>query len=266
LDDEADGGKCRWPIVLNPQEFRPGGSEFFGMFIPQKKESAVDVVINNIKRMLLTKELAPGDRLPNEMDLAKNLAVSRGSVREAMKIFLAFGIVEIRQGDGTYIAQSIGNVLFDPLLFSLILSQSDIRELSKFREIMEINVMELVIENAGEDDFKAIRDIYLEMESKVRSGTGDGAGLAQLDLKFHRTLGIATKNKLVEKIYVFVLEFFTPSIEKTHENQNKGIFALKIHKEILDALVDRDLERAVQAVRKSVNIWEKLLLNDLPVE
>ena len=61
-----------------------------------KRESAVDIVVNNIKQLLIDRRLKPGDKLPSELEISEGLGVSRGSVREAMKILSAFGLIDIR--------------------------------------------------------------------------------------------------------------------------------------------------------------------------
>ena len=66
--------------------------------------SSVDFVVNSIKELLLGKKILPGDRLPPETELCRLLSVSRGSVREAMKVLSALGIVEVKRGDGTYVS------------------------------------------------------------------------------------------------------------------------------------------------------------------
>ncbi|MFR8544323.1 MAG: FadR/GntR family transcriptional regulator [[Clostridium] scindens] len=63
-----------------------------------KRESAVDIVVNNIKQLLIDRRLKPGDKLPSELEISEGLGVSRGSVREAMKILSAFGLIDIRVG------------------------------------------------------------------------------------------------------------------------------------------------------------------------
>lgn len=229
-------------------------------FIPQKKSSAVDVVIENIKRLILTKQLLPGDRLPNEMELAKNLGVSRGSVREAMNKFSAFGIINVKQGDGTYIATSMGDSLFDPLLFSFILARPDLEELAEFRQIMEIEVVKLIIKNADETDIQKIKNAHLEMSKMIDDSEFNPIALSKIDLKFHAALGSATKNKLVEKTYEFIVKFFEPSIEKTHQKQKYGINAFNIHTQILEALSEKNIDKATKAIKKSINIWKELSL------
>ena len=61
------------------------------LFEASKRESAVDIVVNSIKQLLMERRLKPGDKLPNELEISEGLGVSRGSVREAMKILSAFG-------------------------------------------------------------------------------------------------------------------------------------------------------------------------------
>ena len=70
------------------------------LFKATKRESAVDIVVNSIKQLLADKKLLPGDKLPNELEISEGLGVSRGSVREAMKILSAFGLIDIRVGNG----------------------------------------------------------------------------------------------------------------------------------------------------------------------
>ena len=215
------------------------------LFSAVKQESAVDRVINTIKEALVSNRLLPGDRLPSEIDLSKKLAISRGSVREALKILSALGIIEIRRGDGTYIAKSDPRIILDPLLFRLILSRAHKKELVELRELMEFAIVKLIISNAEHEDFVRIKKTIDQMEEKIKLGNENlPEDLARSDLAFHRALGKATKNSLVEKIYEFVMDFFAPSITLTHEKQKNGLMALSIHTKIYEALLKRDYEQA----------------------
>lgn len=228
------------------------------LFKSPKRESNVDLVITKIKYLLLSKKLTPGSRLPSEMELANSLSVSRGTIREAMKILSAFGIVEIRRGDGTYIAESVSSNLFEPLVFNLILSQPDKKNLRELREVIEFGIVRMILKNADADDIANIENVFQDMQSKLRHGERDPHVLTQCDLDFHIALGHATHNPLLEQIYTFVLEYFTPSIEKTHENETTGMIAFKTHQQILTALKARDLQQAFKAVEDSLQVWADL--------
>jgi len=232
-----------------------------GLFKAEKIESAVDRVINAIKEALISEKLLPGERLPSESELSKSLSISRGSIREAMKILSAFGIVEVRRGDGTYIAESQQKAIFDPLLFSLILSKANMRELAELRELMEIAIVKLIVKNAEDNDIKPIENSIVDMENKIsRVNEKQPEQLAQLDIDFHHALGRATKNRLVEKIYDFIIEFFTPSIKFAHEKlTDKGLTALNDHKRIFQALIGRNIEEAIEQVEKSISEWKELI-------
>ena len=76
--------------------------------------SAVDLVIAQVKDMLIGGQLKAGDMLPTENSLAQMCRVSRGSVREAMKILNAYGIIDIRRGEGTFVCEKPSKFMFNP--------------------------------------------------------------------------------------------------------------------------------------------------------
>jgi GntR family transcriptional repressor for pyruvate dehydrogenase complex len=234
------------------------------LFKAEKVKSAVDRVINSIKEALVSGKLLPGDRIPSESELSSRLMISRGSIREAIKILSAFGIVEVRRGDGTYVAESEQKPVFDPLLFSLILSRANMKELVELRELMEIEIVKLIIRNAEDDDLQKIERVIIRMEDRIASGKDiSPEQLAGLDVEFHHTMGCATRNRLVEKIYDFILEFFTPTISTAHKNlADSGRTALHDHKRIYKALAARDVEKAVSIIEISIKEWKEFISQD----
>lgn len=231
------------------------------LFNAEKRESTVEFVLNRIKEALITDKLAPGDKLPSEHELSSQLSISRGSVREAMKILSSMGIVDIRRGSGTYITGSDFKVASDPLLFSLILSKANMQEFVELRELMECSIVKLIIKNATPEDYEGIEHTIHRMEEQMDQKEEDLPGtLAKLDIAFHEALGRATKNILIEKIYSFVMGFFEPSIQLTHKKQKKGLQALQLHKNIHRALVEKNIEKAIEAVELSIEAWKTLSL------
>jgi DNA-binding FadR family transcriptional regulator len=224
---------------------------------PQRK-SSVDTVIETVEHLLLTKQLKPGDRLPNEMELTKSLSISRGSIREAMKILASYGIVEIKRGDGTYVSKSLTKRVFDQLLFQLILSENDKKTLFELRQLLEMGIARIVIANATSEDLQLIQDAYERMERQVRAVTHDVKLITQCDVAFHAAIARATENELIEKIYGFTLKLFAPSVEETHRDKESGPSALQLHKAILDGLMARDLEKTEHAVKESLERWNIL--------
>jgi DNA-binding FadR family transcriptional regulator len=99
----------------------------------------------------------------------------------------------------------------------------------------------------------------LDLEDKIRRGENRPSELALADVTFHRALGSATGNRMVEKIYHFVIDFFAPSIEFSHRRQDKGVLAQEHHRKIFIALAGRDLEGAVRAIRESIGVWKNYM-------
>ena len=220
------------------------------------RESASEIVIKTIKKLLVTKKLRPGDRLPSEMELSESLGVSRGSVREAMKILSAYGIVNIKRGDGTYISDSTNEVLFDPLLFRLIVNHEDIKELKELREIIELGIISLAVEYSTGEDIKALEDAYDFMLKHVEEKTYKDDVIVEAELLFHTALGKATKNKLVQTLYNFIMDLFIPNLIKENQDDNFGYEALNSHRPIIDAIINRDIEAGKDAIKYSVYIWK----------
>jgi len=222
--------------------------------------SSVDFVVNSIKDLLLGKKVLPGDRLPPETELCRLLSVSRGSVREAMKILSALGIVEVKRGDGTYISTGGGEVMFDPLLFRLIVSQPEFGELKELRLILERNVVRLAILNATEDDLLQLRECVEKTQSLKDKAEKKYDELLALDLEFHAILGRAGKNRPLETIYRFVMQYFRPFIAQSltkHSNFSRE--STDAHQKILAAVEQRDVVAAEKAVEESTEVWEFLI-------
>ena len=216
------------------------------LFEASKRESAVDIVVNSIKQLLMERRLKPGDKLPNELEISEGLGVSRGSVREAMKILSAFGLVDIRVGNGTYVCETPGNELMDSLLFSFFVSNPDISNLYEFRKIFETDILELILDHYNLEELKAL------IESSAPQ-----SGITENDLEFHRLLGLACHNQIAARIYAFVMEFMQASITNTHKHQN-GEYVYNTHMAVYEVIENRDKDRIDEVVDKTVEVWFKL--------
>ncbi len=218
------------------------------------RESAVEFVVNEIKRSLVAGELEPGSRLPTELELAERLGVSRGPVREAIKVLEALGAVRIVRGDGTYVADSPRDALVNPLVFSLALTQPSRRELVEFRETIELGIERLIRANAQAEDLDALEAANTALDRAVAAGA-DEATLTERDIDFHRALGGATHNELIARTYALVMDYFAPMIRRTHGSDENGRNAVRLHGELIASLRARDGERSGRAIRRWIEEW-----------
>jgi len=230
------------------------------LFTHKEKSSTVDYVIEEIKRLLVSGKLKPGDKIPSETEIAEGLGISRGSVRSAMVVFKSFGIVDIRPGDGTYICNSLNKNSTNAMLFSLLILNPQIDELTKFREKIELDIFELIL-----NDEKKLQKTLIEFEKNLdelnrirKNSSSSYEDYANNDKEFHSIMASNCNNIVFETVYKYVFEFFFPSIVGTHKNQSEGYLAEKDHTAIYMALKNRDFSALKEAVHASMTVWYNL--------
>jgi DNA-binding FadR family transcriptional regulator len=217
--------------------------------VGEKRPTTVDVVVNKIKELLIEQKIAPSEMIPSEQALAEGLKVSRGSVREAMKILSAFGIVEIKRGDGTYISTASNTRLFDPLLFQILVQDRDYQSLIEIRQILEEGIVRLLVKKATDEELEMLSAVIKEFEKVLSLRKSTFQECNAVDLKYHQLMGQFSHNTILESIYYFIIELFSPTIN------SKQPGAFEVHWELHNALFARDENRAVEAIKKHTQIW-----------
>ncbi len=141
--------------------------------------------------------LSAGDQLPAERELANQFGVSRTAVREAVKALREKGLVEIRPGKGTYIADyalSASGMVRDSLAFMVRADDptgSD--ELQQIRYLLEPGIASLAAEKATPEDLQILEELVEKMDSNLNNQEA----FVQADLDFHLALAKATQNSLI---------------------------------------------------------------------
>ena len=212
------------------------------------RRNAVEDVIQSFQDALISGELQPSQRLPSEAKLGQQLGVGRGTVREAMKMLSAMGVVESRQGDGTFIRDTISPKVINPLLFAVIIEAQDIEHLYEFRRMMEIAHSELAAQKATDADFERLDNIIREMVSYRESGQREPEKLVELDLKFHSAILESTQNPLVVKIGLMLQEMFRETVKQSISTQGGVRWTIEQHERMLAALKTRDVNQVREAV------------------
>ncbi|NCC63085.1 MAG: FadR family transcriptional regulator [Spirochaetia bacterium] len=217
--------------------------------VREARPSAVEGVIEKIKELLIEQKLAPGDMIPNEISLAESLKVGRGTVREALKILSAYGVVVIKQGHGTFVSSASNKKLFDPQLFQILVQDRDYQSLTQVRQLLEEGIVKLVIEFASDEELALLDQTMEKFQAELAMENASAQHAASLDLRYHRLLARFSHNSIVENIYTFVIELFTKTINPIHEGVDT------VHQHLHHAIMSRDSEKAVEAVREHTAIW-----------
>ncbi|EID52984.1 transcriptional regulator [Saccharomonospora xinjiangensis XJ-54] len=199
-----------------------------------------------IKRLIVERGLAPGAPLPTEVELMKELDVSRHPLREAMKALEAVGIVDIRHGYGTYVGSVPLTGLEAGLAFRGALSlrgdYTDIRDLLEVREVLETGLVDRVLGVYDRIDLDALTATVVTMEEEA----GQGRYAPEADWRFHEILYRPLGNGLVlDLLRVFWRVFNTLDAELPRADDTPQLTARR-HRAILEALRARD-EAALRA-------------------
>lgn len=164
-------------------------------------ESVVQQVINCLTDAIIHKELRPGDKIPTEMELAQTLGVGRNSIREAIKILVYLGVLEIRRAEGTFVCEGWTESMIDPLIYGIILDKSDSYDnLMELREMMEAGVMLLAMAKCNDADIKNLEEKLLTMKAEIAKGTKNARAVFEADNEFHEAVSLMGHNPLVNKI------------------------------------------------------------------
>lgn len=152
-----------------------------------------DEAILRIKEMILGGQLKPGDRLPREADLAEELGLSRNSLREAVRALALINILDVRQGDGTYVTSLDPDLLLDALTFVVDFHRDDsVLEFLRVRRILEPAAASMAALRITADEVKVLQHV-LDASSHVATTEE----LVAHDIEFHRLVGVASGNSVL---------------------------------------------------------------------
>lgn len=160
---------------------------------PIRGRRAFEDILDQLEAALLSGQLSAGDRLPGERELATAFGVSRASVREALRVLEALGLLEVRRGvEGVALKTAPGDVFADLLRLHLALGHYQPESIVQFRAILESWAAAEVAEAADDSVFSELSSIVDEMTNPEL----DPAAFHALDVQFHSILIDACGNEL----------------------------------------------------------------------
>jgi GntR family transcriptional repressor for pyruvate dehydrogenase complex len=213
-------------------------------------ESPTDKIIQQLKQLIVSGQLKPGDRLPAERVLAEKLGVGRSYVREAIRKLEFFGLLKTSPQSGTYVSgysiKMIEGVLTDIINFN----KDDFSALIEARYYMEINAARLAAMRRTDEDLALIRSAVEDYDSKVNNRQD----AIQEDMFIHLRIANATKNSVFESMLLMLLpDIIRNIVEKKICGDNRGIKAMTEHHEILRAIEEGDAEAAGKAMSRHLD-------------
>ncbi|GAB3419468.1 FadR/GntR family transcriptional regulator [Flindersiella endophytica] len=222
------------------------------------RESAVADIARQLLSQLLSGRVAPGTRLPSERRLAESLQVGRSTIREALKALDVLGIIEVRQGDGTYLRQSTSDLLPQAIEWGLMLGRPQVLDLIEARRHIEMSIAGLAAERASSEDLALLRG-HLE---GMRVAT-DGAAFVEADVAFHLALAKAAGNTVLNDILVSIRSLLRVWIRRAISEAGETGSTVEEHAAVFEAVLARSPQRATDAMRTHLDQAGKRLLDSL---
>lgn len=217
------------------------------------KRPLSQIIADKIIDLIESKELLPGEKLPSEQELMKELNVGRGTIREAIKSLVSRNIVEIRRGVGTFVAKNTG-VVEDPLGFSFINNKKKlVKDSMDVRLLLEPSIARWAARNATDSEILEI----IELSKKIETAILNDENYSDLDVEFHTKIANSSRNLVVENLIPILNTNIRSLIDVTHAVLREH--TILSHKKIANAIKERDEEMAERLMREHIEINQNYL-------
>ncbi|MGI6555621.1 MAG: FadR/GntR family transcriptional regulator [Bacillota bacterium] len=221
-----------------------------------KKVRVYEEIVEQLKRYFEQGNLKPGERLPSERDLAEMFNCSRVSVRQALTILEAQGLVVRKVGGGTYKADEDDFELSQ--LVSLLMPEHEedaIDDPLEVRRLMEPQIARLAAVRATEEDIALMEDCLRRQEEKVERGQL----IIQEDSQFHYAIARATKNGIIIRLGEAINDMIWETRQKSIMAEQGAKRSLEGHYLIFEAIKNKDGEGASKAMEEHLREVESLM-------
>jgi GntR family transcriptional regulator, transcriptional repressor for pyruvate dehydrogenase complex len=193
-------------------------------------------ILQKITALIESGQLAPGDKLPPERTLAETFNVSRNSVREAIRVLSEKGILESRQGAGTYVTARDKDVLSAGFEEVFTAQRTRLKQIFEVRRILEPCVAELAAERASQRDIEELKILVCDQQRCILSNGDD----ADLDARFHLVLGRASGNTILSDLLAALNVTIDDSRSDVLRTPGRRKHSPEAHLRIIDAVERRD--------------------------
>jgi GntR family transcriptional repressor for pyruvate dehydrogenase complex len=227
------------------------------VFLPIKPKRISEEIVKQLRALIFEGKLQPGEKLPPERELARSLSVSRPPLREALNTLQGMGLIEIQQGNRTFVRPITTRSIYDPLVSFSKESPQNFLQVFEVRKYLDIGSVSLAAKRATSKNIKTIEKLYYQMEDDLKN---DRLG-AKPDLDFHLEIIKATQNNaykhLATTIYDLLQEEMRIAWGGIFNNPESKATLLRQHKKIFDSIKNHDPKKGGRAAREHLEYAEK---------
>jgi GntR family transcriptional regulator, transcriptional repressor for pyruvate dehydrogenase complex len=229
---------------------KPATASLVSAFEAIAPARAVDEIAAQVRELIVSGKLKPGDRLPSERDLASRLQVSRNTLREAIRALEHVGMLEMRKGatGGAFVLPGSSDVIVNGLRDLYHLGAITPEQVTEARIWLSETVVRVACERATEEDIERLEENVRTAARAEAAGNFDER--ARLNREFHLVLARTTRNPIIIITMEGVMEIITQFINRIGPSDNP--FVLPSRRRFLKHLRERDVDAAVAEMTKSL--------------
>jgi GntR family transcriptional repressor for pyruvate dehydrogenase complex len=201
---------------------------------------ATELVTARVRRLILRAELRPGQQLPPERELARQIGVSRASVRAGIAVLAAKGVLVTRHGAGTFVADGPPVLDSEPLSFLAALHGFTRAEMFEARRVLEVGVAGLAAERASGEQLAAMSEEVADMFASL----DDPQTFLVHDIRFHRAVAAAAGNPILASLVEMVSALFYEARRRTADRDQDRREPAEMHRKIYRAIRAHDRAKA----------------------
>ena len=241
---------------------RRSGSALNASIVRSMIPSAVDAMVLNIRGLISDGRLGVGDSLPTERELCERFQASRNTVREAMRIMKAYGIVSVRPKVGAIIVDDRMERALDLFSFNTLdISRRTFNDIQGFRKLIEVGSVDTIFDQMQPDDIAEMRSVNAQLRA-----AGSIAEASEMDFRFHLRLVSILDNRAVCDVYRIMKPVIIRIMERAKELRDFTGDTYEQHAAVVDALAVRDRIRYQYALQSHLHVGVKTFQDpEIPV-
>ncbi|MBB3907837.1 FadR/GntR family transcriptional regulator [Anoxybacteroides rupiense] len=225
-----------------------------------KPKKIYEEVAETIFDMIKNGVLKPGDKLDSVQQLAENFQVGRAAIREALTALKAMGLIELKQGEGTYIREFDPTMLSFPISIAALMKKEDIAYLLEVRKLLEVGAAGVAARKRTERDLKAMEEALEQM----RQGIGNEEIGEKADFLFHIAIAAASQNPILVSLMNNISEMMIETMRETRRiwlfsKQATSEQLLEEHMNIFEAIQRQDVNAAQARMLEHLSNVEQVL-------
>ncbi|MGZ9159359.1 MAG: FadR/GntR family transcriptional regulator [Nitrospira sp.] len=230
-------------------------NNIFGAIGPERNGTTSEEVISRLRDLIHSGELRPGDRLPPERDLAKLFGVSRPSLRAGIRSLAAVGILQARQGAGTFVVKADGPPSLDsnPLRLMASLHGFTSEEMFEARRSLEMSIAALAAERATSDHLATMSEEIAGMYASL----DEPEQFLVHDMRFHQAVAAASGNRILTSLMNMVATILFDVRSQTVKRAKDLKESAEMHRHVYRAIRERNSEAARNAMRDHLVLAQK---------